>query len=122
MLAQMPPPALKVRNIALFLGFGGTLAPIVSDPAIAQVRQLQVQTKADTIETFMAEPPFIGRTPVFAGDDLTVKTAFARLTKWDSVSVKVGDERSIARYRVIGIGKLHDWLRSLVGDAAKNDQ
>jgi len=252
MLAQMPPPDLKIRNIALFLDFDGTLAPIVSDPAIAEVptRTLKVlerlkvgldgavaivsgrsiaeldrllsplrlpvagvhgterrscdgqitrcsiddhllfditrlidefvrarpglimeqksgsvtlhyrqspifqqeceqfaeglvnvdrrvgllrgkmvfefklsdQTKGDAIGAFMAEPPFIGRTPVFAGDDLTDEDGFRALTKWDGISVKVGEERSIARYRVSGIGELREWLQSLVGTAAINDQ
>ena len=85
--------------------------------------RLSDQTKADAIEAFVAEPPFIGRTPVFAGDDLTDEDGFRALTKRDGISVKVGEERSIARYKVSGIGELlHDWLQSLVGNAAINDQ
>jgi trehalose 6-phosphate phosphatase len=84
--------------------------------------KLSGQTKGDAIGAFMAEPPFIGRTPVFAGDDLTDEDAFRALTKWDGISVKVGEERSIPRYRVSGIGELHEWLQSLVGTAAINDQ
>ena len=50
MLAQMPPPHLKVK-VALFLDFNGTLAPIVGEPVLveapARALQLLDRLKAD---------------------------------------------------------------------------
>lgn len=47
-------------------------------------------TKAHAITAFMDEPPFRGRTPVFAGDDLTDLHGFEAVDSLGGVSIAVG--------------------------------
>ena len=73
--------------------------------------------KGAAIAAFLAEPPFAGRTPVFAGDDRTDEDGFAVVAARGGISLRVGDGRdSVAQYRIASVEALLDWLAALAAE------
>ncbi|MEO1199702.1 MAG: trehalose-phosphatase, partial [Pseudomonadota bacterium] len=66
--------------------------------------------KGRAIAAFLNEPPFTGRVPVFAGDDVTDEDGFAVVNDNNGLSIKIGPESSAARYRFATRGAFQDWL------------
>jgi trehalose 6-phosphate phosphatase len=67
--------------------------------------------KGRAIEEFLAESPFVGRLPVFIGDDVTDEHGFDAVNARGGVSIKVGDGASAARWRLQSVADVHRWLR-----------
>jgi trehalose 6-phosphate phosphatase len=72
----------------------------------------QGANKATAIRDFLEEPPFRGRRPVFAGDDVTDEVAFGYVQEHNGVGIKVGAGPSVARERLATPDALRDALRS----------
>ena len=70
-------------------------------------------TKRTAIEAFMREAPFVGRRPVFVGDDLTDEDGFQAVNAMHGLSVRVGasDYDSAAQYRLSTVAATIQWLR-----------
>ncbi len=67
--------------------------------------------KGKAIEQFMAEHPFVGRRPVFVGDDLTDEDGFEVVNRLGGHSVAVGVTRPTrARWRVADEAQVLRWL------------
>ncbi|MET0327337.1 MAG: trehalose-phosphatase [Luteimonas sp.] len=67
--------------------------------------------KGSAILAFLEEPPFAGRVPVFAGDDLTDEPGFSAVNAHGGISVLVGDRAgSAARHRLSDPAAVHRWL------------
>ena len=75
-------------------------------------------TKGTAIDAFMDEAPFLGRRPVFCGDDATDEDGFAVVNARGGVSVRVGERAGTgASARVDTVGGLLDWLTRVAGPA-----
>jgi trehalose 6-phosphate phosphatase len=67
--------------------------------------------KGEAILALLEEPPFRGRMPVFAGDDITDESGFAVVNARHGMSVLVGDrEPSAAHYALRDPAEVRAWL------------
>ena len=66
--------------------------------------------KGLAIEAFMNEAPFVGRTPIFAGDDTTDESGFAVVQPRGGVAIKVGAGPSLALHRLESPRAVYEWL------------
>ncbi|HVA55484.1 MAG TPA: trehalose-phosphatase [Gammaproteobacteria bacterium] len=76
---------------------------------VLEVRPTGV-SKAYAVQTFMSEPPFMQRVPVFIGDDITDEDGFAMVNQLGGISIKVGSGNSVAHYRFVDIDAVLKWL------------
>jgi trehalose 6-phosphate phosphatase len=70
--------------------------------------------KGVAIAEFLDEAPFRGRLPVFVGDDLTDEHGFALINRVGGYSVKVGEGKSAARWRLPDSAAVRAWLADFV--------
>jgi len=116
-------PEMETLCLALVEDACGRLpeAVLTRGKMVIEVR-LHTATKGTAIKDFLQEPPFLGRVPFFAGDDVTDEDAFAAVNALDGISVKVGPGDTRARIRVSTVDQFLGWLlitsESLGGNAA----
>jgi len=70
--------------------------------------------KGAALRAFMTKPPFEGRIPVFAGDDVTDGYAFAVLDRLGGIGISVGQAFPGANYQVQSPQELRTWLHGLL--------
>jgi len=71
--------------------------------------------KGRAIALFMAEAPFSGRLPLFAGDDVTDEAGFATVQRLGGLGLKVGFGHSVAQYHCDSPQALRSWLHFSIG-------
>jgi trehalose 6-phosphate phosphatase len=75
--------------------------------------------KGHAIEEFLEEPPFAGRRPVFAGDDVTDEAGFQVVNAATGLSIRVGaapGRPSAAARCLDDVAAMHAWLAGLIGN------
>lgn len=67
--------------------------------------------KGEAIRSFLSHPPYAGRRPVFAGDDVTDEDGFQVVNRLGGYTIHVGEgKETAARWCVPNVGALRTWL------------
>jgi trehalose 6-phosphate phosphatase len=76
--------------------------------------QPRAADKGRAIAAFLAEPPFLGRRPVFVGDDTTDEDGFSEIRRRGGIAIRVGifDGVTAANYRLPTVEAVLAWLAS----------
>lgn len=56
--------------------------------------------KGKVIERFLQSPPYLGRRPIFIGDDLTDENGFRTVNAHGGLSVRIGEGETVAKERL----------------------
>ena len=78
--------------------------------------KLRGADKGTAIKQLMQNSAFTGKTPIFAGDDVTDEYGFEVINKLGGISIKVGDGRTSAAYCVKSTEELHYWLKGMANE------
>lgn len=124
-------PGVKVEDKGVSLALHWRSAPDAADSVLAFARDAigalpgyrlqpgdhvvefvpQGSDKGVAVEQLMARAPFMGRVPVFVGDDLTDEFGFAAAHRLDGWAVRVGTrEPTEAAYALADPNAVHAWL------------
>lgn len=76
---------------------------------VAEIKPTGID-KGTAVAEYLLESPFKGRRPVFIGDDLNDEHGFAEVNKLDGISIKVGEGKSCARFRLPDVSAVRYWL------------
>jgi len=85
---------------------------LIKGKMICEIR-IDGNDKAAVIEAFLAERPFRGRKPIFAGDDISDESGFSAVNACGGVSIKIGGGPSSAKFRAESVAELHNWFEGL---------
>lgn len=88
---------------------------LIQGKCVIDVKPAEV-SKGTAIAAFMAEAPFAGRVPVFAGDDVTDEAGFEQVRRLGGHAVKVGAGPTCAGHRCASVSELARWLQAALTD------
>lgn len=80
---------------------------------VFELKQRRV-SKGTALRAFMAEAPFAGRVPIYAGDDVTDEDGIEAAQALGGWGVRVGPGATAARHRLVDVDAVALWLGAAV--------
>jgi len=78
--------------------------------------------KGEAVRRLLGQPPFLGCTPVYLGDDLTDEHAFEQINRAHGISVRVGSrEPTLAHFTLPGPASAQTWLQRVLEAMSQGD-
>jgi trehalose 6-phosphate phosphatase len=110
----IPQREAEIRAFAeALLAEAGAALRVIAGKMVVEFQPATIH-KGLAITAFMAEPPFVGRRPVFVGDDTTDEDGFAEIRRRDGIAVRVGASGvTAANYRLSSVEAVLDWLADI---------
>ena len=113
---QAPTVKAKARAEVRRLVEGRPDLQILDGKMVFEIKSCGID-KGTAIKAFMAEPPFVGRTLIFLGDDITDEDGFAIVNDLGGHSIRVGGRaKTAARFRLPNVTAVIEWLNWLAED------
>jgi trehalose 6-phosphate phosphatase len=85
---------------------------VLPGKAMVEIKQAGF-SKASAVRELMTCPPFAGRHPVFIGDDITDRDAFAVMPRFGGIAISVGEQYPTADYCFERPAEVRRWLEQL---------
>ena len=106
-----PECAAEVRALAQALSQqAGSALRLVAGKMVVEFRPSGAN-KGTAIAAFLSELPFLGRRPVFLGDDATDEDGFAEIARRGGVGIRVGEPaKTRASYALPSVAAVLAWL------------
>ena len=136
-LADRPGMFIEDKEVTLALHYRLREPPMLPDAPVAEVETAAAASgfsllhgkkvlelkpagtdKGSALRAFMTKPPFAGRIPLFAGDDVTDGYAFAVLESLHGIGISVGRAFPGAAYQAADPQELRQWLHGLLAPSA----
>ncbi|MDY4313845.1 trehalose-phosphatase [Pectobacterium actinidiae] len=82
---------------------------------VVEIKPREVD-KGAALHEFMGQPPFLGRIPVFVGDDLPDEVGFSAAQTLGGIGIKVGQGETCASHRLASPESVENWLRHVTSE------
>ena len=107
----VPEREAEIRSYAETLqAEAGAALRLIAGKMVVEFQPRHVN-KGLAIAAFMAETPFLGRRPLFVGDDTTDEDGFAEIRRRRGIAVRVGKpSKTAANYGLPSVDAVLDWL------------
>ena len=110
-------PQLEADCLALATKFSRARPDlaVLQGKAVVELKSARVD-KGRALETLMQSSPFLGRIPIFIGDDTTDEAAIIKAQALGGIGIKVGLGQSAAHYQLPDPEHVLDFLRQSCAD------
>jgi len=108
---RLAPHLEPLCHVALEVAISNAPLPfaIVEGKQVYEARPMGMN-KGIALRSFMREKPFVGRMPVFIGDDKTDEDGFDVAQELGGIGVKLGEGKTHALFRLPGITEAHELI------------